>query len=140
MRNIDCLEQWWRTSDTRSRGGTRSPLCGHAHRRPSTEFIIRKIEARGSRLLPSSGQPPKITLRRGKLVNLPVLKQEHPLSQHVTLEIITFGNTTASYNIVFGNTILVLDGKLLWTFVSTNVEWSQNTSKLLYQMFRFTQW
>jgi len=69
-----------------------------------------------------------------------VLKQEHPLSQHVILETITFGNTTASYNIVFGNTILVLDGKLLWTFVSTNVEWSQNTSKLLYQMFRFTQW
>jgi len=38
--------------------------------------------------------------------------------QHVTSEIIPFGNITASYN-----TILVLDGELLWTlFVSTNVE------------------
>jgi len=49
---------------------------------------------------------------------LPVLNQEHPLTQHVTSEIIPFGNTTASYN-----TILVLHGKLLWIcFVSKNVE------------------
>jgi len=49
--------------------------------------------------------------------SLPVLSQEHPLTQHVTSEIIAFSNTTASYNTIFGNTILVLDGKLLWTIL-----------------------
>jgi len=32
-----------------------------------------------------------------------VLNQEHRLTQHVTSEIIPFGNTTASYNTIFGN-------------------------------------
>jgi len=52
------LGQWWRTYGTRARGGTHSPLCGPAYRRSSTEFVTRKVEWRGARLLPRSGQPP----------------------------------------------------------------------------------
>jgi len=86
-----------------------SPLCRHAHRCSSAEFVIRKVKGRGARLLPRSGQPPEITLlRQGEVVNVPVLNQAHPLTQHVTSEIFPFGNITASYN-----TILVLGGKLV---------------------------
>ena len=102
----------------------------------STEFVTRKVKGRRARLLPRSGQPPEITLlRRGEIVNVPVLNQEHPLTQHVTSEIFSFGNITASYN-----AILVMDGNLvtLELLCSTHVEQSQNTGKLLYQMFLFT--
>jgi len=96
------IEQWWRTYGTRATGCTHRPLCGHAHRRSSTEFVSRKIEGRGVRLLPKSGQPPEMTLlRRGGLITpTPVLNQEHPLTQHVTSEIIPFGNITASYSTI----------------------------------------
>jgi len=47
----------------------------------------------------------------------------HPLTQNVTAEIIRFGKITASYDIILGKTILVLDPGLLWTcFVSENEE------------------
>jgi len=56
------LGQWWRTYGTHARCGTRSPICGHAHRHSSTEFVTR--EGRGARLLPrlGGGQPPEMTL------------------------------------------------------------------------------
>jgi len=72
----------------RARGGTHSPLCGHAHLCSRIEFVTRKIEGRRVRLLPRSGQPPEMTLlRRGRLVILPVLNQEHPLTLRVIAEI-----------------------------------------------------
>ena len=52
-RDKNGLEQWWRTYGTRARGGTQSPLCGHAHHHPSTVFITRKPQGRGAGLLPS---------------------------------------------------------------------------------------
>jgi len=136
------LYQWWRIYGTRARVGAHSPLCGHAHRRSSTKFVIRKAEGRGASLFPKSGQSPKITLlRRGELVNFPVLKQEHSFSHHVTLEIITFGNTTVSYNTVFGNTILFLDGKLvsmdLLCFYERRVEPEHWQAYYTNQMFRW---
>jgi len=47
-----------------------SPLCGHVHRCSSTEFVTRKIEGHGDRLLPRSGQPLEMTLlrRRGLVI------------------------------------------------------------------------
>jgi len=39
------------TYGTRTRGGTHSLLHGHAHRRSNTEFVTRKIEGRGARLI-----------------------------------------------------------------------------------------
>jgi len=63
------LEQWWRTCDTRARGGTHCRFCGHAHRRSSTEFFTRNVEGRWARLLPRLWQSPEMTLlRRGELV------------------------------------------------------------------------
>jgi len=53
----------------RTRGGIRSPLCGHADRRSSTEFFTRNVEGRWARLLPKSEQSPEMTLlKRGELV------------------------------------------------------------------------
>ena len=111
---VHSLCKWWRTYGTRARGGTYSPLCWHMHCCSSTEFAIRNVGGRGARLLPRLGQPPEITLlRQGEVVYVPLLNQEHSLTQHVTSEIFPFGNITASYNTFFGNTILVLDGKLV---------------------------
>ena len=60
---------------------------------------------------------------RGGLVALPVLNEKHPLRQYVTSESIHFGNATVKCNIIFGNTVLVLDAKSLRTFfVSKNEE------------------
>ena len=117
------LYQWWRTYVTGARGGTHSPLCGHAQCRSSAEFVSRKVEGRWVRLLPRSGQPSeKALLRVGSLVTLPVLSQEYPLTQHVTSETLPFDNITASYDIIFGNTIMVLDARLLWTFFISKKE------------------
>ena len=50
-----------------------------------SEFAARKVEGRGVRVLPRSGQrPEKTVLRSGELVTFPVLNQEHPLIPHVT--------------------------------------------------------
>ena len=82
---LDILAQRWRTYDTRARGGTHSLPCGHAHPRSSTELVMEKVEGRGIRLLPRSGQrPEKTVLRSGELVTFPVLNQEHLLIPHVT--------------------------------------------------------
>ena len=44
----EALGQWWRTYGTRARGGTHSPLCGHAHRRSSADLVRYQI-GRGRR-------------------------------------------------------------------------------------------
>ena len=77
-------------------------------RRSSTELVAKKIEGHGVRLLPRSGQPPEITLlKRGGLVALPGLSQEHPFTLHITLGIIPCGNITARYSIIFRNSVLL---------------------------------
>ena len=53
------------------------------------------------------------TAKARRSSNVLVLNQEHPITQHVTSEIFPFGNITVSYNTIFGNISLVLDGKLV---------------------------
>jgi len=64
------LDQWWRTYGTRARGGTHSPLCGHAHRRSSAEFVTRQVEVRGAWLLPRLRQPSEKTLLPAVVCNI----------------------------------------------------------------------
>jgi len=80
---LDILAQCWRTYGAHDRSATLSPPCGHAH--PRFRVRTRKVEGRGVRVLPRSGQrPEKTVLRSGELVTFPVLNQEHPLIPHVT--------------------------------------------------------
>jgi len=52
--------QWWRTYGTRAGSGTHRSLCAHAHRFSSAEFVTRKVEGHGARLLPSRGSRLKL--------------------------------------------------------------------------------
>jgi len=42
MLDSHAIGQWWRTYGTRARGAADSPLCGHAHRRSSTELVTER--------------------------------------------------------------------------------------------------
>jgi len=73
-------------------------------RAPSLQYRVcfRKGRVTRGQVYPRSGQSPENTDKmRRSIVPLPVLYQEHPLTQHVTSEVIPFGNITANYYIIF---------------------------------------
>ena len=120
------IDQWWRTC------GTPSPLCWHACQRwhskpsllarvPSLQYRVRYQKGRGA-----YGQvAPKVvtaawedTTKARRTNYSPMLNQEHPLTQHVTSEIIPFDNITlplAKLCTTFSHYYITINDKMKFT-------------------------
>ena len=94
-------------------------------RAPSLQNRVRYQKGKGTRgqAAPKVGTATWKDTAKARRTSLSPSAQSGTFIQHVTSEIIPCGNITASYYTIFGNTILILDARLLWTFfASTNVE------------------